>query len=226
VLIQSGHYGYDNSYMLDMMKAYPGTFGGVSVIDIDNPKVADEIMEHAEQGVRGFRIRAKDDTVGEWLTSEGMKRMWQTGADEKLAMCCLSDADALPGIRAMCEKYPETPVVIDHFSRIGVSSTIESSDLDNLLKLADFDTITVKVSAFYALGEKQAPYTDLGDMVRQLRDAYGAERLMWATDCPYQVMKGHTYADSIALIRDRLEFLTDDDKEWMLRKTAEKVFFS
>ncbi len=35
----------------------------------------------------------------------------------------------------------------------------------------------------------------------------------------------HTYADSMALIRDRLDFLTPEDKSWMLRKTAEKVFF-
>ena len=36
-----------------------------------------------------------------------------------------------------------------------------------------------------------APYTDLAPMIRELGDAYGAERLMWATDCPFQVMKGH-----------------------------------
>ena len=27
-------------------------------------------------------------------------------------------------------------------------------------------------------------------MIRRLRDAFGAERLMWATDCPYQVQTG------------------------------------
>jgi predicted TIM-barrel fold metal-dependent hydrolase len=54
----------------------------------------------------------------------------------------------------------------------------------------------------------------------------GAKRLMWASDCPFQVEGGHTYADSIALIRDRLDFLSAVDKAWMLRKTAEKVFFS
>ena len=49
---------------------------------------------------------------------------------------------------------------------------------------------------------------------------------MWATDSPYQVVNGHTYEASIALIRDRPKFLTDEDKEWLLRKTAENVFFN
>jgi predicted TIM-barrel fold metal-dependent hydrolase len=57
-------------------------------------------------------------------------------------------------------------------------------------------------------------------------DAFGPERLMWASDAPYQLGRGHTYEDSIALIRDRIEFLSDGDREWLLCKTAERVFFS
>ena len=63
-------------------------------------------------------------------------------------------------------------------------------------------------------------------MIRTLHSAFGARRLLWASDCPYQVQPGHHYADSIGLIRDRLEFLSAEDKEWMLRKTAEQIFFA
>ena len=34
-----------------------------------------------------------------------------------------------------------------------------------------------------------------------MRDGFGAARLMWASDCPFQVQDGQTYADSISLIR-------------------------
>ena len=47
---------------------------------------------------------------------------------------------------------------------------------------------------------------------------------MWASDCPFQVVD-HTYEDSIGLIRDRLDFLSAEDKELILRKTAEDFFF-
>jgi hypothetical protein len=49
---------------------------------------------------------------------------------------------------------------------------------------------------------------------------------MWATDGPWQMMDGHTYRDSIDLIRVRLDFLTDRDRQWILRDTARKVFFA
>jgi predicted TIM-barrel fold metal-dependent hydrolase len=155
-----------------------------------------------------------------------MKKMWTCGADEGLAMCLLANPDALPAVQQMCAKFSKTPVVLDHFARIGVSGKVDDADLDRLCRLADSPQVSVKTSAFYALGQKKAPYTDLAPMIRRLRDAYGAQRLMWGSDCPYQVEKGHTYADSIALIRDRLDFLTPADKESILRKTAEKLFFS
>lgn len=226
VLIQMSFYKTDNRYMLDSMKRFPGVFSGVAIIDHDAPDLAETMTSLKAQGVRGFRLYTDLEKAEGWMNSPGMKQMWTTAADEGLSMCLLANPDALPAVRAMCEAFPKTPVVIDHFARIGIKGSVDEADLDRLCGLSDFDTLHVKTSAFYALGKKAAPYTDLGPMIRRLRDTFGAERLMWATDCPYQVQEGHTYTDSIALIRDRLDFLSEADKEWMLRGTAEKVFFS
>ena len=49
---------------------------------------------------------------------------------------------------------------------------------------------------------------------------------MWASDSPYQVQGEHTYAASIALVRDRLDFLSAGDKEQLLMKTAEGIYFA
>lgn len=228
VLVQPGFYRWDHAYLLDAMQSFPGTFGGVVLVDENGDDPSKEMRAFARQGVRGFRIRAKEDSAPDWLASNGMRTMWKTGADEGLYLCCLADEGALPAIYRMCEAFPTTPVVIDHCSRIGVTGTIEPASLDALLRLAEFASVQVKVSAFYALGQKAAPYTDLGPMIRALRDAFGAERLMWGSDCPYQVQKGHRYEDSIALIRDpeRLDFLSDSDRDEILRGTAERVFFT
>ncbi|MBG88835.1 MAG: amidohydrolase [Verrucomicrobiales bacterium] len=226
VLIQMSYYKFDNSYMLDMMRKHEGAFGGVAIVDETKREVGARMRDLMEQGVRGFRLYTWKDKAELWQNSAGMKEMWKTGADSNLSMCLLANPDALTNVHAMCSQYPETPVVIDHFARIGISGKVDQEQLDQLLALSKFKTVHVKTSAFYALGKKKPPYTDLGPMIRQLRDAYGAERLMWATDCPYQSGEGHGYGPSLELIRDRLDFLSDSDKEWMLRKTAEKVFFS
>jgi predicted TIM-barrel fold metal-dependent hydrolase len=151
--------------------------------------------------------------------------MFATGAKENLAMCCLIDPNALPSLDRMCRDFPDTPVVIDHLCRIGVSGRIEPAEVKALCDMARHKNVTVKVSAFYALGAKKAPYHDLGPMIKQVLDAFGRERLMWATDCPYQATGGHHYKPSIDLIKNGLDFLSADDKDWILRRTAEKVFF-
>jgi predicted TIM-barrel fold metal-dependent hydrolase len=140
-------------------------------------------------------------------------------------MCALVNPEALGPLDKMCEKFPRTPLVIDHFARIGIDGAIRAADVDNLCRLARHKHAHVKVSAFYALGQKKSPYKDLGPMIKQLLGAFGRERLMWATDCPYQVQAGHTYRDSIELVRSHLDFLTDLDRAWLLEKTAERVFF-
>ena len=224
VLIQMNFYGFDNSYMLDAIKKYEGAFCGVAVIDETAPDVSRNMHTLATLGVRGFRISPRDQPEG-WLDSPGMAAMWKCAAETSQAMCALVNPDALPSINRMCGKFPETKVVIDHLARIGADGPIRDSDVSALCDLARHKHVYVKVSAFYALGEKQYPYQDLAEMISRVRDAYGASRLMWGSDCPFQVENGHTYAGSIELVRDRLDFLTSDDRKWMLRRTAEEVFF-
>lgn len=226
VLIQMSFYGFDNSYMLDTMKNYSGVFSGVAVIDDGAKNPAEEMRRLKRKGVRGFRIYPRNKPVDQWLDGQGMQAMWECGAFENLAMCHLVNPAELPAIDGMCEKFPETPVVIDHFARIGIDGQIHKKDVENLVRLARHKNTHVKLSAFYALGNKQPPYKDLLPLTKQLIDAYGPERLMWATDCPFQVAGDQTYEQSLAVIRDHLDGLSDADRAWILRNTAEKVFFN
>jgi predicted TIM-barrel fold metal-dependent hydrolase len=225
VLIQMSFYRFDNSYMLDTLERFPGVFSAVGIVDEAASGVGQRMKDLAERGVRGFRVHPGKD-VDAWIDSPGMAEMWSTAADANLAICPLINPSALPAIARMCQRYPQTKVVIDHFARIGMASPTGGEDLDRLCKLARFAKVHVKTSAFYALGEKKPPYLDLAPMIRRLRDAFGAERLMWASDSPFQVQNDNTYADSIALVRDHLDFISDVERAWLLKKTAEKVFFA
>jgi predicted TIM-barrel fold metal-dependent hydrolase len=208
-----------------MMAKHPGVFSGVAIVDTGtDPR--DRMRELSRRGVRGFRIVAGAQPPDRWLAGDPMAAMWKCGAEEGLAVCPLMDACFLPALEAMCRKFPETPVVVDHFARIGTDGQLRAQDLENLCGLARFKAVRVKLSAFYALGKKRAPYLDLAPMIRRLLDSFGPERLMWASDSPFQVIEGHRYRDSIELIRQGLDFVTAADRQWLLRRTAEKTFFS
>src|SRR5205085_678294 len=85
-----------------------------------------------------------------------------------IQMSCLIDPDALPELDRMCKTHPDTPVIIDHLCRIGVNGTIVDKDIEALCAMAKHERVLVKVGAFYALGKKKAPYTDLGPLIQRV----------------------------------------------------------
>lgn len=226
VLIQhTVYHGFDNTYLIDCAKQYPGRFSIVGMIDDRLPDAGAKLKALLPQGVQGLRITPR--IRGEqWLEGPGMDSLWKTAAETGQNMCCLIDSKELPRVAAMGEKHPGTPIVIDHFARVGVDGTIRDTDVASLCSLAKNKRVTIKLSAYYALGNKQPPYEDLIPMIRRVIDAFGVERCMWASDSPYQLQSPNAYPASIALIRDKLPGLSATDKEWLLRKTAERVFFS
>jgi predicted TIM-barrel fold metal-dependent hydrolase len=151
--------------------------------------------------------------------------MFDAGARNKQAMSCLIDPSALPDLDRMCRKFPDTPVIIDHLCRIGADGTIRDKDVTALTDMARHKNVFVKIGAFYALGKKKSPYTDLADLIEKVLKAFTVKRCMWESDSPFQVSEGHKYADSINLIKSGLKFLSDDDKDYLLRKTAEDLLF-
>ena len=224
VLVQMSFYRNDNRYMLDVMREYDGVFSGIAIVDPEAPRPDDEMRKLAKAGVRGFRVRESDPTET-WMDGMGYERMMKCGAEENLAICPLINPPALPSLARRCEQFPDTPVIIDHMCLIGESSPISVEQVDALCEMAQFPKVMVKVSAFYALGAKKAPYLDLADTIRRVYETFGAERLMWASDCPFQVQEGHKYVPSVELIEKRLDFISKKDRLQILRDTAADFFF-
>lgn len=224
VAIQMSFYGFDNSYILDQIKRFPGVFSGVAVVDWTAARPDDEMGKMAKGGVRGFRVRPGEPPAPNWMETPGFERMFLFAADRKLAICPLMDPRGLPSLSRMCARFPHTRVVIDHFCRIGIDGEIRDADVDALCKMAQYPEVRVKTSAFYALGKKRPPHDELEPMIRKLHGAFGAKRLMWASDCPFAVVD-EKYRDSLSLVRDGCKWLTPDEREWMLHKTAEETFF-
>src|SRR5262249_17757310 len=58
-LIQPRFYGFDNSYMLDMIERHPCVFAGTAVIDAHAADVAEQMAALGRRGVRAFRIHPR-----------------------------------------------------------------------------------------------------------------------------------------------------------------------
>jgi len=131
------------------------------------------------------------------------------------------------------ERFPEVRLVIDHCGmgfpgippgrpEAEASRTLEASYFDEVLKLARYPNVFLKWShAQDRFGAADYPYEGLRPLLRNAIAAFGAERLMWASD--KTVMFGHTWADLLFAIRDNPD-LTIAEKSAILGGTARRVF--
>jgi predicted TIM-barrel fold metal-dependent hydrolase len=231
----TGHFGFDATYLIDAMKARPGEIAAQAFLDHADPNVTTRMAELKRNGVKAFRIRLLDPWQAQFPDTHPIMAAYRFAAAQQLAICPLTNPDWLPELDRLSALFPATTMVIDHIARIGVdgfgqtppvAGTIKPGDVANLVKLARHPSTYVKISAFYALGRRTPPYDDMLPLIRELLAAYGPERLMWGSDSPYQLVGPHTYKASIAVVRDQLDGLSEGDREWLLRKTAERVFFT
>src|SRR5262245_52929996 len=132
VLIQMSYYRFDNSYMLDVIRRQPRVFRGIAIVDWNSKDPDATMRELAKRGVRGFRIYPGGASPASWLDGEGFEKMFRCGAEDRLALCPLIGPDALPAVGRQCERFPDTPVVIDHLARIGAAGPITESDIKAL----------------------------------------------------------------------------------------------
>ena len=222
VLISHQRYhGFSNNYYIHAAKKHPGIFAIVGALDFTKADIHLRMKVNRSRHITGYRITPNGNF--RWLEQPGLREMWRVGSAENIAMCPLIDPQYVVTLSPMCKSFPDTPVVIDHCARIDAK---HNEELIALCNLAKHRNVHVKISAFYAFGTKEPPYIDQLPRINRLLEAYGPERLMWASDCPYQLDPPNTYAASIALVRDRIAGLSSGDREHLLQKTAEKVYFT
>jgi predicted TIM-barrel fold metal-dependent hydrolase len=221
VIIQVIHYRWDNSYLADVLKRYPTDFRGVARVNPESPAAPDDLSRLVEeQGFRGVRISPPANASGDWIHGPLMPPLWKRCEALKVPMTVLAPVTRMPEVRTLIEKFPALTVVIDHMA----DSPLDKPDqLDLLIALKRYPKVFVKVSHTWSLSKQPYPYLDSQAQVKRLYDAFGPQRLLAGTDWP--LVEGYCgYAKAVAIVRDQMKFLNDDDKSWMMSKTIERVW--
>jgi predicted TIM-barrel fold metal-dependent hydrolase len=221
VIIQVIHYKWDNNYLADVLKRYPGQFRGVCRVNPEDPAAPDELSRLTQQhGFHGVRLSPSGNADGDWIKGPLMHPLWKRCADLKVPMTVLAPVTRMPDIVPLIEKNPGLTVVIDHQADSPLS---QPEKLDLLLALERYPKVFVKISHMWSLSKQAYPYPDAQTQVMRLYDKFGAKRLMWGTDWPISLNKLQ-YAQAVELFRDHMSFVTQSDREWMLGKTVQEVW--
>ena len=220
VIIQVIHYRYDNAYLASVLKQYPGTFLGVCRVDPLNPAAPDHLSKLTEQGFRGVRISPSGDASGDWIRGPLMPPLWKRCGQLKVPMTVLAPITRMPDVGVLLEKMPDLTVVIDHMADCPVDRPAE---LEKLIALERYPNVFVKISHTWSISKQPYPWLDAQGYVKRLYQAFGPQRLMWATDWPI-IEDRSTYSRALSVVRDEMHFLNAEDLRWMLCNTVARVW--
>ena len=220
VIIQVIHYRWDNRYLANVLKRYPGTFHGVCRVNPMDPAAPDHLSALTEQGFRGVRLSPAATVDGDWIRGPLMPPLWKRCAALRVPMTILAPVTRLPDLVSLIEAHPELDVVIDHMA----DCPPDRPDLLKLLlNLARYPRVYVKISDLWVISRQPYPYKDAQDQVERLYQEFGAKRLMWATNWPVSLQQ-LPYARIVDLYRDQPGFLSPQEREEVLYKTVQRVW--
>jgi predicted TIM-barrel fold metal-dependent hydrolase len=145
---------------------------------------------------------------------------------------------AIPGfveyLPRYLKRFPKLQFVVDHWGMgmphhpagrpEGETRRATSIDyVDELMKLAEHPNVAFKIShAHMFFGTTEYPYEPLRPLIRRAIQAFGANRMIWASDKTV-LHPPISWSDLVHYLRDDPE-LSQDEKEWILGRTARRVF--
>ena len=104
----------------------------------------------------------------------------------------------------------------------------KQENLDALLRFARHEKVMIKIGPLQGLCGRKSPYLDVLPLIEQVVGAYGADRCMWESDSGGPISMEDPMVDypaCIALIRDHATFLSQEEKDALLFRTAADFFF-
>jgi predicted TIM-barrel fold metal-dependent hydrolase len=245
-VLQAGymHRDYGRTYFANSMRSYPGRLVGTLSIDYDITQSEEYRRAELEKlneavetvGMRGVyqgfpREQPIDDQQFDPLWEEMVRlqipHIFFVGFQPRQEYL-----DLLLRIERVLKKFPGLPGIIGHLGgnirpEGHPDYTETPRDLLAILRLpnAYFEVGYVLAYENWELwgDHYEYPYPLHTEVVSQVYDAVGAERLLWGSDMP-NVYRTCTYRQSLDLVRLHFDFLNDDEKELVLGKNAARVF--
>lgn len=217
-------YRYNPSYVLEVYAKHPGRFGLIKPFDPRSESVADEIAEWAKTpGVVGARIMLTAQPFE--ADDPGLNRILAAGARAGIPVNVMCSGK-LPLLRELVRRNPDTQVVVDHLGLVQPPEPPPPpepfADLPNVLSLAEFDNVAIKISGAGTLSHQPFPYQDIWEPLRKIFDAFGFDRCMWGTDWT-RAVKLLTFEQGVEAFRVT-DQLSDSERSALMGGTLMKIY--
>lgn len=217
---------YDNSYLVECMRRFPGRFSVIAIIDTDGPDAGEVLQEWVRQGCEGLRL---------WPSARSSGRdplaIWRRAAQLGIAISCGGSLAefASAEFESRFREFPNMPIIIEHLGGGGTDRSEGWTEYKKVLRLARYPNAYMKVPGFGELCPRPMPmvhpnpFPQVPPLVEMALEAFGANRLMWGSDFP-PVANREGYRNALKFPMEYIKFKSQEDKQWLFGETAVKLF--
>lgn len=213
--------GENNSTAIEASQAYPGRFATMGRFDPMRPDYADALATWREQpNMLGIRMTFRVPPYDQWLVSRDIDHFWAACESNGIPVMCL-----VPGepekLEPIAARYPNLTLIVDHMGcDLSAKGGTAFAANDALLALAKYPKVSVKTSSAPCFSAEPYPYADIYPYLRQIIETFGPQRCMWGADFTRLTS---TYPECLEHFKSGLDFLNEEDKEWILGKAAAEI---
>ena len=216
VIVPPSWIGEDNSPGIEAGDLYPTRYAVMGRFDPREPNVTGRLEHWLEQphmlGIRMTLFRG----FAAWLDDDTLTEFWPACERFGIPVMALTPNTAAK-LEPVAAKHPGLTLIMDHMAAdLSAKGDKAFAEIGQLLSLAKYPNVYAKVSSAPCFSNEPYPFKDIEGYMRQIYDAYGPQRMMWGAD--YSRLTS-TYPECLAHFRDGLDFLTAEDKEWILGRT-------
>lgn len=181
-------YGYDNSYVADVVDAHKDRFLYVGAVDVMAGDAAEKCAYWVKQrGMAGFRIFASgstmDENSGAWLADPQTFPAWEMAETLGIPVCVQSRAKDYSMLEVLLKRFSRVKVVLDHLAHPDVSDGPPYAKAQSFFDLARYPNLYLKLTErnFWDLDRH---HVSTQAFIEKTVAAYGSSRIAWGSNFP------------------------------------------
>ena len=226
LLVQAPWYGEDNRYFTATRSRHPGRF--VALGYLPDPLAPDAPERLSRQfyrdGCRGVRVHLLDERIATGIDAGRADPLVQRAGELGVPVQFLTrDPERHDAILRLAQRFPSVAFINDHLGHPRIDEGYPYPSSRAFFDCGALPNVFAKLSLHYLLSGEGYPWADLHDFQRCTVAAYGAQRLMWGSNFPMH-LPTPSYRERLDAVRRALPFLTDDERSWVLGRTARSLW--
>ena len=227
VLIQ--HMGnYDNTYLLECARRFPGRFAVVVLVDTSQTDATVALEECAVQGAVGVRLSPANRSPG-----TDPLAIWRTAARLGLVVSTVGGLEDYGSdeFASLVDEMAGLPIIIEQLAGVRQEGAqAPYTNFKRAMDLASYPNTYIKVGGFGQYSERprvlrpQFGFENTPPLIEMASDSFGPRRMMWGSDYP-PVSGREGYRNALTGVRDYPALRHNRmDQEWVMGKTALSLF--